>query len=303
MCQAQEAVAPDERDVYCSEAALDHGLLNALYPLMRKLALILTVLAAAVVAGWFLRRPTGPRAVFLIIVDTLRPDRLSCYGSRDPKTPQVDRLAASGALFANAQSAASWTIPSVASILTSLYPSQLGLVELPLDPPRKLQWRDRRDQIVERLSRDATTLPEVLAHRGFHTAAFVDQPAINAREGFDQGFDEWFVPTRSGTVMRVVHEAGQKLDEGLSWNGQARADLAVVDGFIDWLKRNSRKRMFVWIHLLSPHMPYNPPRGYRSTPGREPIDSYDGEVRYIDDLTGRLLDAIDLNIGQTISCA
>lgn len=265
---------------------------------MQKRVLILAVFAIALVAtGWFLFKPREPRAVFLVVVDTLRPDRLSCYGSDDQFTPEIDRLAASGTLFTNAQSTASWTIPSMASILTSLYPSQLGLVERPVDPPRVLDWRDRRNQIANRLSQDVSTLPERLAHQGFHTAAFVNQPAIHARRGFDQGFDEWFVPTPSGLVRKTKNAAPGADRDGLSWKDQSGADLAVVDGFVRWLAKARQRRIFVWVHLLSPHMPYNPPRFYRVAGDRAPIDRYDAEIRYVDRLIGRVVSAIETNVG------
>jgi len=60
--------------------------------------------------------------VILIILDALRPDHLSCYGYSGKTSPNIDALADRGVIFTNAFSAASYTMPAVASIFTSLYP-------------------------------------------------------------------------------------------------------------------------------------------------------------------------------------
>ena len=61
------------------------------------------------------------------LVDALRADRLGCYAGEDVGTPNVDELARQGVVFEYAISQASWTTPSTASIMTGLYPSQVGI--------------------------------------------------------------------------------------------------------------------------------------------------------------------------------
>src|SRR5207247_942087 len=70
------------------------------------------------------RRPTGPPNVVVVVVDTLRADRLGCYGNPRGLTPFLDGLAARGAVFRNAYATTSWTNPSVASLSNSRYPWQ-----------------------------------------------------------------------------------------------------------------------------------------------------------------------------------
>lgn len=65
--------------------------------------------------------------VFLISVDCLRPDHLSCYGYWRPTTPTIDKLAGDGVRFARVISVAPWTSPSLISLLTSLYPPVHGV--------------------------------------------------------------------------------------------------------------------------------------------------------------------------------
>ena len=58
--------------------------------------------------------------VVLLSLDTTRADRLSCYGSRQAQTPNLDGLARDGVRFLNAYSHVPLTCPSHASILTGL---------------------------------------------------------------------------------------------------------------------------------------------------------------------------------------
>ncbi len=115
-------------------------------------------------------RPDLPNVV-LVVLDTLRADRLGCYGHERAQTPNLDALAERGVRFADASSVATWTLPSHASMFTSTYPSQHGL------------WKDQR------LSEDAVTIAEVLSDRGYHTAAFAESGFVTSAYGFARGFD------------------------------------------------------------------------------------------------------------------
>src|SRR5207253_3039064 len=118
--------------------------------------------------------PGGAPNVVLIMVDTLRADHLSCYGSTAVKTPHIDALAADGTRWANAFAQASWTRPSVATILTGLYPSSHGAVH-------------KADRLPERVD----TLAERLRAIGYRTVGFADNANISRAFNFQQGFDEY----------------------------------------------------------------------------------------------------------------
>ena len=64
--------------------------------------------------------------IILIVMDTVRTDRLGCYGNSSGMTPEIDGFAYDAVLFENAFSHAPWTLPSIASLLTSTYPAQHG---------------------------------------------------------------------------------------------------------------------------------------------------------------------------------
>jgi arylsulfatase A-like enzyme len=276
---------------------------------LRWAGIIVALLAFVSVAVWCTHRPGGGRnAVFLIIVDTLRADRLSSYGYGGHETTEFDALAARGVLFENAVAPASWTVPSMGSIMTGSYPGQLGLLEVPLGKGQNVAARERRDQIAYTIPLYSTTLAEVLRDAGFTTAGFVNQPALNNRDGFVQGFMDWFYPAGSDTVIRR-DPASPLEDRRITrkrvtlWDDVDRTDAAIVESFVAWMETAPDGDLFVWLHLLSPHIPYRPPPGFAPDRNARSRDKkfvsrlYDGEVRYTDYLVGRVIEAIDEHIG------
>ena len=118
--------------------------------------------------------PDGPN-VALVIIDTLRADRLGCYGGRSDVSPELDEIAANGVLFESVFAPCSWTRPAIGGLLTGRHPRSLGLfVEkgdaLPPGPP---------------------TLAEVLYAEGWATFGITANPNINTCFGFARGFDEY----------------------------------------------------------------------------------------------------------------
>lgn len=116
------------------------------------------------------RRPN----VVLVTVDTLRADRIGCYGNDRVKTPFIDGLAKDGTLFRNVYCQAPTTGPSHSSILTSLYPRSHHV-----------------EGNARALDEENLTLPEVLKKNGYATAAFVGVWVLDDRYGFGQGFDHF----------------------------------------------------------------------------------------------------------------
>jgi arylsulfatase A-like enzyme len=261
-------------------------------------------LAAAALLGGCARKVSPPRveAVFLIVVDTMRPDVMSCYGFTGIQTPNMDRLAASGVRFEHAESVASWTVPSMGAMLTSRYPTQLGLVERPAAPDQRFPWRQRRLQVRYTLPHGIPTLASLLDDAGFYPAAFVNQPFINVLDGFPQGFAAWCYTAAETTVRwqdpskpipAIVYPPGTDL---------GKADSLLVATFGAWLGQNADRRPFVWLHLLKPHWPYTPALRYLpvrpdSSPPLPPAQLYALEVRETDDRIGEILAAIDARVG------
>jgi arylsulfatase A-like enzyme len=164
-----------------------------------------------------------PRHFVLITVDTLRADRLGCYGGPHPTSPRIDQLAAEGALFVDAYTPRSSTLPAMVSFFTSRYPIEHGVL--------------RNDQQVPETE---LTLAEILRDAGFRCRAFVaNQVLMPGQTDFEQGFDPdryAFVPDeREMTDQAIAH---------------------IRSSF------TSEQREFLWIHYMNPHRPYEPPSPY-----------------------------------------
>ena len=111
--------------------------------------------------------------IAIITLDTLRADRVGCYGYDRVRTPAMDSLAAAGVRFADAVTPAPMTLPAHCSILTGKYPPAHGA----------------RDNGTFRLVAEEQTLAEHLQAEGYATAAFIAAFVLEARYGLDQGFD------------------------------------------------------------------------------------------------------------------
>lgn len=116
--------------------------------------------------------------VVLVVNDTMRRDRLGVYGG-PAKTPTFDAFARANILFNDAFTQAPWTRPAMASLFTGLLPSQHGV--------GMEQGEERK--APRAVAPDITTLAELLRANGYRTAAFVSNPWMETKFGFDQGFD------------------------------------------------------------------------------------------------------------------
>lgn len=272
---------------------------------MRDRAQLVRVVLSIVVASTLVfscsaqdHRPDS--AIFLVVVDTLRADRLSSYGYAKHLTPSIDRLAKLGLRFDQAHSAASWTVPSMASMLTSLYPTELGLAEIPAEPGRRFKRRERRKQNSGGPPQHAEMLAEILGREGFTTAAFVNQPMLNVSRGFSRRFDDWYYPVSLEQLKRHDPEARWP---GQNWKGThrhaGRVDTTLAQTFENWLSEHGRERLFVWLHLLEPHRPYNTRQTMSEVDRRKQSRSerYDDEILAVDRTVGEIIASIDRHVG------
>lgn len=157
--------------------------------------------------------------VVLVVMDTLRADRLSAYGYPRPTSPHLEELARRGTLFDTCYSNASWTWPATASMLTGLTPLEHGL----------------GSKGSSFLPEKAETLAERLQHAGFTTAAWSGNPIVSPARNFDQGFERFRNPP----------EVFQKSAE---FFGEVRA----------FLRAQAGTRFFLYLHLADPHAPLRP---------------------------------------------
>lgn len=207
--------------------------------------------------------PAEPNVV-LVTVDTLRADRLGCYGFDQARTPHVDLLAKQGVLAEHAIATVPITLPSHASILTGLYPPAHGV----------------RDNGIQTVPEDVETLAERLKQKGYRTQAFVSAGVLHHRFNLDQGFD--------GYDDQLQREG----DPGM-FRIQERSGQHTMDRVLTWLDRNGStpddaSPFFLWVHLFDPHQPYAPPEAdAKASP-----TLYDGEIASVDRQIGRLVEKL-----------
>ena len=203
------------------------------------------------------KAPAKPN-IILITIDTVRADRVGCYGAAGVSTPTLDSLARDGILFERAISQVPLTYPSHTAIMTGLYPFQTGAQDFTSSP----------------LAPRFRTIAQELHEHGYATGAVVSSFALDHSWGLARGFDYYddaFSP-----------EAYQKRDLGLV---ERKAEESVTHALV-WLRRTSKRPFFLWLHLYDPHSPYDPPEPFRT---QFASHLYDGEIAYADHELGRLL--------------
>ena len=224
--------------------------------------------------------------VILVSVDTLRADRVGCYGYPRATTARLDGLSADAAVFMRTYAPSGWTLPSHVSLLTGL---------------NVMNHQVEGDS--DRMDPEVPTLAGELKKRGFYCAAMTSGGFVSAVFGFDLGFD----------AFQMGPWGIFKLD--------AAARLGRVAS--DWLREHRDRNFFLFLHTYQCHAPYDLPEPDRSAflaPGtparlRDPLnavggqrgifrplpeqdrlnasDLYDAEVRYTDRiLIGPLLDTL-----------
>lgn len=192
----------------------------------------------------------GIEKVLLVSVDTLRADHLGCYGYGRKTSPCIDRLAAEGTLFERVYAQRGLTYPSLASIMTSLYPVQHTV----------------RDNGHE-LPAEILQLAEVFQDAGYKTAAFLANAIFQKWKGF--GYID-----RCNWLEQEKKKAGTPCDE------------RITDGAVAWLREHGGDRFFAWVHYISPHWPYRAPEAYRgkySTAAADLVDGCDESYRAVAD--------------------
>jgi arylsulfatase A-like enzyme/predicted Zn-dependent protease len=199
----------------------------------------------------------------LVTVDTLRADRIGCYGFSRIETPTMDLFAARGVKFERCYSQTPLTLPSHTSIFTGSLPLFHGV-------------RDNGGFIVPG---ELKTLAEVFKDKGYDTAAFIGAYVLDSKWGLNQGFDYYydqfdlskFEHISLGTVQRPGNE--------------------VMDEALKWLESKKGNKHFAWIHLYDPHTPYEPPPPFDKR-YRHP---YLGEIAFADSQLARLWQFLEGN--------
>jgi arylsulfatase A-like enzyme len=235
-----------------------HGLLIGMVGFLACLALssVAAVLASPHATGAALSRSASPAAkdhpnVILIIADTLRADVLGVFGAGPHATPGLDRFAGDAVRFMNTYSQSTWTRPSIATILTSLYPSVHGTMHK-----------------MDAMPDDVTTLAEAFRAKGYWTAGFVSNINVAPVFNFQQGFDEYtYLPPNfyfgaSDSAARLAIYKGLRVLHERFFRQRIYfyhyyQDANIVDAAVlQWLEQRPPTPFFLLIHYMDPHDPY-----------------------------------------------
>lgn len=232
--------------------------------------------------------PAGDPArpdVILLSIDTLRADHLSTYGYKRPTSPVIDALGAGGAVFEQAWSPTSWTLPSHTTMLSGMLPIHHGTID---------------DHL--RISADVPLVQEAFARAGYRTKGVVSTLFVSSRFGFERGFAHF---------------------EDFGIRSKKQNNLSTVDAdhvfhhALDWAqKEQAGQPMFLFLHVYDAHYQYDPPSPWNEKFDRKPewgdeaykdyfaykgrmlsavqlehqIAQYDEEIAFIDAMFGEFLD-------------
>ena len=266
----------------------------------RVLAFLLFALSVVHVAA-----TTRPNVVMIIADDQTYRD-FGFMGNRDVRTPHLDRLAAQSARYPNGYVPTSVCSPSLATLLTGLYPHQNG-IHYNHPPPgnskfNRMRSRTEYERVRSRsfaLIRSQATLPRVLAKAGYRclqTGKFWEGHYRNA--GFTDGMTVFEPPPGQtfGGVRTLA--SGEKAAHG---NGDfglkiGRETMRPIFDFID--ECAGRQPFFVWYAPYLPHQPHDSPRKYfdlyRDNPDvPEHFVPYYASISQFDDTVGELIDHVE----------
>ncbi len=257
----------------------------------------------------------------LVTLDTLNERHLGFFGYERPTSPRLDAWLAGSLVFEELQTAAPWTLPSVASLMTGL-PYSLhgaGNVRTP---------NGRYD--LTPVHGDVPMLAELLRARGYRTTAIVANPYFDPRRalGIDRGFERYYVfdgKDRNQATREALAALDPARTPRATFEGEGLAE-HLVALFERALRPEDESGAFYWIHFLDPHNPYVQrdevlaraglprPEGrdgtlwldwaQRRAMKRDPsefdaahrealVRAYDGEIAYLDEALGRLFERLD----------
>ncbi|HEO71714.1 MAG TPA: hypothetical protein ENN80_10675, partial [Candidatus Hydrogenedentes bacterium] len=172
-----------------------------------------------------------PASVVLVVIDTLRADRIHAERNGIPVMPKLAAFAAETIEFSSALSQESWTKPSMVSIFTALYPST-----------HRVQFGIQR-KMIEGQALVAEGVPDGLEmmatyfkKAGYHTVGVQTNHQLKGEHGFNQGFDSYRLD-RTALAADVTDQAIEQLT-------------------------HLRAPFFLYAHYLDPHLPYEPPEPY-----------------------------------------
>ncbi|MCB9687050.1 MAG: sulfatase [Alphaproteobacteria bacterium] len=225
--------------------------------------------------------PTAPGPLVVVVaVDGLRADRV---GGPEGRTPNLDRLARSSAVFTSAHATSNWSVPTLGSIMTARWPYAHGA-----------GLNDGGRQLNTPLRPDVATLAVRLADQGWATAGVVSDPRLRSY-GLDAGFQAWLDDPPSGAMPSAAAPLQAMGLRSAAWGG--RSDAArVTDRAIALAGSDAGRARLLFVQYSDLAGPYRPGAADREAVGFStrawPADDYDAVLLGLDRELGRLIDQI-----------
>ena len=265
------------------------------------------------------REPLGFQMVF-VTCDALRADYCSVYGGRTP-TPNLDRIGAEGTVFDRCYSLAPWTPPSICGLWSSKYPQSMS------PGAEKSQWIDilgsRANVMAYWLDGDGRSELDRMRDEGILTAAFISNPVLVTERWLLRGFGqhrffEHLAPEQRGLFWRfpALHQCLGRFVPSVLEERPFDSTRVCRQYAMEFIRQNRDREFLLWVHLMDPHDPYDPPERFRTMTGDWPVFSpadggfgsidadtvhegnltdeqrryiqslYEGEIRYLDEVIG-----------------
>lgn len=222
--------------------------------------------------------------VVLVVVDTLRADHLATYGHHRVTSPNLDRWARSGLVYEDVTATSSWTLPSVASILTGREAARHGAgVNL------------GRGNSRSPLRPDVETLPALLQEAGYATAGVVTNPWLTAAFGFDRGFGHYDDLVAVAALPVGLHPLQVLGLDPFGWPLYREA-AAVTDQALSFVEAQEHRSWFLLVHYMDVHGPFVLEEQDVAAVGDAGqgalYDAYDASIHEVDRHLARLLEAL-----------
>jgi len=218
--------------------------------------------------------------LILISIDTLRADRLGCYGYDRDTSPALDRFAREHAVrYANAIAESSWTLPSHVTLLSGLHPLQHG-VRLPDQKPAE----------------DVELLAERLQREGYYGFGITDGGWLSEGWGFARGFDSFQAADQdlADTVREATEYIHFRDDKG-PWFAflhtyDVHCPYDPPEPFFSMFASEDAEPIEVAGRCGNPHF-----NASELTAGQARFlsDRYDGGIRWVDDALAELFRFLD----------
>jgi arylsulfatase A-like enzyme len=240
---------------------------------------------------------TGPDVV-VIVLDTVRADHLGMYGYSGETTPKLDAWSHRARVYDHMQSDAAWTLPAHGSLFTGKYPIAHGAHGVPLGTPAA----------ASRLKAGSPTVARAFKAAGYETAGIAANKAfLDSVWGLNQGFDMWVCEEVTADKHHISYPTADR----------------VVAMATEFLQRKRDAPLFLFVNFMDAHTPWVPRKGYVRNPDKidrrylpsgnlwmptierlmvdretDPVaiaswrEAYDGDLRFLDDQVGELLDRL-----------